>query len=103
MNSTCSRACEERDITLIDPAPHLDIEGSCEIHTSDPERFLGRYPVSGEGGVRLLTAGVFRHLARETFVQHPFDGLATAQYPELFPELGGDPDSPVMEAYVRVP
>jgi len=37
-------------------------------------------------------------------VQHPFDGLATAQYPKLFPELGeGDPDSQVMEAYVRVP
>jgi len=65
---------------------------------------LGRYPVSGEGGFRLLTVGVFRHLVRETFVQHPFDGLATAQYPKLFPELGeGEPDSLVMEAYVRVP
>jgi len=37
-------------------------------------------------------------------VQHRFDGLATAKYPKLFPELGeGDPDSQVKEAYVRVP
>ena len=37
-------------------------------------------------------------------MQHPLDGLANAQYPKLFPELGeGDPDSQEMEAYVRVP
>jgi hypothetical protein len=63
-----------------------------------------RYPVSGEGGFNLLTTGGFHHLARETFVQHTFDGLASAQYPKLFPELGeGEPDSQMMEAYVRMP
>jgi hypothetical protein len=103
VDSPCSRACEERNIILCDVAPHLDIQRSRKIHSCDPKRFLVFYPVGGERASIFYHGGFFR-LARGTFVQRPSDGLASTQYPELFPECGeNDPDSQVMEANVRVP
>jgi len=59
MDSTCSGACEESNITLSDVAPHLDIRGSCEVNSCDLEGFLGLYPVSGKWSFSLLTTGGF--------------------------------------------
>jgi hypothetical protein len=78
----CSCSCEEHDITLHDAAHHLDIHGSCKIHFGDHERFLGGYPVSGVGAL-IIDHGGFHYLARETFVQQPFNGLESGQYPIL--------------------
>jgi hypothetical protein len=51
-----------------------------------------------------VTAGVFSHIARKTFVQHLLYGLTCTQYTELFSQFGhNDPNSQVMKANVHVP
>jgi hypothetical protein len=62
------------------------------------------WDVTRSARLQFVDHGGFFRLAQETFVQRPFDGLSSTQYPELFPKFGEiDPDSQVMEANVRVP
>lgn len=65
-----SRCCagEEHDVSFLCRAPHLHIEGTCEIENGDGEGLSGPKSIGWQWCFNFLTSGAFRNFSGEEAV-----------------------------------
>jgi hypothetical protein len=103
VDSSYGSASKEHNLDLLDLAPHIHKQGSCEVNSCDLKGFLAFNPISGKWSLNLTTTKIFSHLAREKSMQHLLYGLTCTQNPKLFSEFRQDyTNSQVVKSNVRL-
>jgi hypothetical protein len=95
-------AGKQRNVTLSQGDPSLDVEGSSEIYAVNLKRSGGNESIGGHRSLPLLPEGVPRDFTREARVQKLLNRLPGPQYPKFLPQFRKhDADSQVMQPNVR--
>jgi hypothetical protein len=84
-----SRCCtgEEHDVSFLCQAPHLDVQGTCEVDTGDGEGLSGFETIGWQWCFNFFASVVSCNFAGQAAVEHLLYRLSGSEDPKFISQL----------------